>query len=547
MSKLSIIIQSVGAIVLVFANPGHSLIFSEPSSFDPNRFTGFPADPAPNPSFIHAGVNLTGVGFRVGGEARAVTLISPKHFLYARHYTLGSTTPLWFVAADGTVVERFVAQNHAIFNDAGEATDLMLGELDVPIPESSGVTCQPYLNNPGLLTEEQFYHSPPYNELIVIGREARGGSQLAGNRNYLTGEYYSSGINDFQSAGGFNSMRIFQFDYVVGSTSGADCRYQSGDSGGPTLVNVEGTGAIVGIHSFYQTYTMDDVPILYRNSGPFVGHPDYVRQIDAIMEDDGYHFSKAFPGQGELDLEVSAPERQVRAGQPVELVLKVLNPSAAATNNLKLQFPLSGVTGATILAAGWVETSTATLFDLRRGGLESGEITSATVSAIFQTPGEIALPVSLNFDEGPETKEILHFKVVESFTTFTAGLEDPTSGGDSDGDFIPNLLEYACKGDVREASMTLSDGVTPILPGIVKTPSDENLVCYRYLRRTDAKERALEYLPQVSPSMTQPAWTTETPVKETITDLGIGLEEVCVFYPEPEAEMFFRLKVNLNE
>jgi len=523
------------------------VLLRDASTFDENRFTGFPSAPVPNPNFLHANVRLTGVGYRVGGEARAITLVSPKHFVYARHFSLGTTTPLRFIAPDGTIIERFIAQNHNILNNAGQATDLRLGELAIPIPEDSGVIRQPYLNNPGPFNEGTFYNIPPNNQLIIIGRDAQGGSEITGKEVLLGSDTSLNGIDNWPGGSGFNAMRVFIYDYLVSTGANTDARFEVGDSGGPTLVNVGGEGAVVGIHSFFQTASAGGSPALFRGNDTFVAHPPYVTQMNTIMEADGYHMSEAHPDSTTLTLTITPPSGSIRAFHPAVFDYSIENTSSSAdANNLVVQHPIATGSIASTTGSGWIETSQSTLFDARKGGLDPSNLTTFSSEIGFSTPGTFSIPITLKYDEGVDITETITITIVDSFLSYVAPTTTQTVDADDDDDSISNLAEYAFGGDISTNELVQSGTSTPLLP-IASEPDTTGTVQYTFLRRTDAAARALTYTVQESSSLSATDWQDISLTGEVATDLGNGFESVATTFTPGSTEHFYRLKIDLDE
>jgi len=62
---------------------------------------------------------------------RAGTLISPRHLIYAHHYTIPNGTQLRFISRSNTIVTRTLTDSMQISN-----TDLQVGVLDANVPRS---------------------------------------------------------------------------------------------------------------------------------------------------------------------------------------------------------------------------------------------------------------------------------------------------------------------------------------------------------------------------------------------------------------------------
>ena len=84
------------------------------------RFTGFPAAPVRNPVFIHAALDLSGVGWSAEDPQKQFTLISPLHFAGANHFRPSLHSMLNFLSQDGTMMSRQVTALTAMLNDQGQ-------------------------------------------------------------------------------------------------------------------------------------------------------------------------------------------------------------------------------------------------------------------------------------------------------------------------------------------------------------------------------------------------------------------------------------------
>lgn len=499
-----------------------------------DRFIGFPAAPVTSTTFIHKNVDLTGVGWRVGGsEPRSLTLVSPKFFVGARHFRPSVGDMLRFVAADGTVRSYTVKKNHNILNDNSEATDLSLGELVEIVATTDRVSFQPYLNLPN----EAAYLAAPYNQLIVLGKRIRGGNGI------------SNAINDFfgtpvTSGGGINNTRTLQFVYQNVAGLVDDAYAEAGDSGGPSLVNVDNIGAIVGIHTAIlsavgTTTTIDS----------FVAHPPYISQINKIMAAEGYHMTEANLESIALTFTPTVP-LIIRAGYPANLSFEVSNPSLINdVNNLKLSYNLPiGSTPVSASGSLWLADIAGGLVSARKGGLTAAQNTSLATTLIFPSPDSFDLAVQYSADESSATVQQIPIEVIESYLSWSSELSDPAESADIDLDGFSNLLEYALGGDPEMASVTQADGVTQLAPNSVPSVNEAEYKI-QYLRRTDAAQRALTYVLERSPSLESTSWVDASSevLNTTTASVNDSFERLTVTLNAADEKMFYRVSISLSE
>ncbi|MGK0186228.1 MAG: hypothetical protein ACI9R3_002011 [Verrucomicrobiales bacterium] len=204
----------------------------EPSRHD--YVENYPESPRTNAAFFLQGVDLSGIGWSASDPQKHFGLVSPKHIVGANHFKPGVGTTVRFLNRSGTVKSYGLLKQHPIVNAQGEPTDLFLGELENPIPDSDAITCYPYLN----LLNEAAYNG---KELVVVGKQSRiGNGTIAG--------FLDFGGDPLTGATGVNPTRAYQFAYALAGGSD-DCHAEPGDSGSPSFAVTERGLAIVGIHT----------------------------------------------------------------------------------------------------------------------------------------------------------------------------------------------------------------------------------------------------------------------------------------------------------
>ncbi len=492
------------------------------------RFTGFPSAPVRNPGFIHAALNLSGVGWSAEDPQKQFTLISPLHFAGANHFRPSLNSMVNFLAQDGTVVSRQVTALTAMLNDQGQATDVLIGTLGAPVHPSSGVAFLPYLNQ----DSESAYVGQP---LIVLGRHARGGrGTIAAVADF--------GGDPVTSASGINKTRTYSFNYRT-AFGGADDSYgEVGDSGSPGLVPIEGRAAVVGTHTAVLTVlgTITTIDSLL---------PAYAAGINNHLSADGYHLTQVTPKAVAVVISQRAPSL-VRAGYPFSLELQATNSSLIhEAHNLKLQQEWSGASSAGIgSGAGWIqETFSGSRVQARRGGQPAGTMSGFAISTTMENPGIYRSTAQLTADGALPVNNELELRVVESYRSWSRALVLPGAADDSDGDGVDNLTEYAFGGDPAVPSQFRSGTTVSLFPRF-QPRSGSGSAVVSWLQRRDALDRALGYVLESSPSLTMGSWERVAPVSVNTSVLDSAFEIVTAVLPEDERSRgFFRVKVILTE
>ena len=284
------------------------------NGFDPNasasyatyaRFqSGWPAAPMANgsQSFVGAGLDLSGIGWRVEGGAptsASVTLISPQYIIGANHFGLSSTVA--FTDGAGGVVTRNVlstARLNTTYTDSqGTHTapsDILVGRLDSPISAGTGV--RPVaIAAPGTA-----YTGLP---LLVYGQNSTyGANNFYLGRNTLANVQ----VNTFGPPYPDPSPTATA-EFAAGTTQG-NGYLTDGDSGGPLLARGGPDGNTLALIGAHFGVSNRDIPLNgYPGTIPpggmtVTGSPDdisassflpdkdsqYIQQLNDLMRLDGY-------------------------------------------------------------------------------------------------------------------------------------------------------------------------------------------------------------------------------------------------------------------
>lgn len=546
------LIRTMKTIALFFllCHLASGLVIRDFSTTRHNRFLNFPAAPTPNPAFLHAATDLTGVGWYISPSNTAVelrrqfTMVSPKHFVGAYHFRPSVLGSIRFVAPNGMVRTYEVESLQTILNDEGKPTDLFIGTLENEIAPTDGISFHPYLSLAGGNYVGQ--------ELIFMGHRNDSGSVThRGGRGVLQARVQFGAGTEIGDETGFNKTEGFFWVYReneffdLGDPD--DAHVQSGDSGSPSLVPVDGRGAIVGIHSLLGTVEIG-FSTEYTNYDTFV--PFYIDELNSRMEAEGYHMTRAVPGAIKPTTTLTVNETLpaiMRAGYPVSIPIDLSNTGVVEdANNIRFSQTLPNSSGVSLDGALWVASTSENLAGARKGGIPKRGSSSLNLTFTPETPGSFTSVVKYSADEFSEAMEEIEFQIVESYLSWSADLGDPAQISDLDGDGLPNLHEYAFGGDPEVASVVHPVSGVRLIPTVSAGPSG---VVVSYVQRIDAAERALTYEVEGSSTLAPGSWT---PVPGTAqagspSPVHDGFEQVSIEIPDTPESRFFRLKVTLSE
>ncbi|MEO5715625.1 MAG: hypothetical protein ABIT37_19255 [Luteolibacter sp.] len=459
---------------------------------------------------------------------RQIALVSPRHAVYATHYTLGAGWQINFLGSDGLQHLVGIESQVPVINNEGQATDLMIVTLSAPVT-AAGITPFKVLN---LADENAYIHKP----LLVCGSFV------------LASTTEIQGFTTLSNDPGFDTTRFLYFDYNRNANSDTlhRCNVRPGDSGGPVFVMENGEPAIVGTISGYDDLTPAD-----NVDGPtfrsyMASLPSYLPQLDALMDGQGYHIKRFYPAATTLGTNVTAgaPLRQMKPGS---ISITTANTGAAAAHNVSLSLTFQtapvGVSG-----AGWIcEAATPLVWKCRRGGITNGASNplTATWSSLPATDN-LQLTAVQSYDGGSAVTTNPSLAIVPSYASWINGASETAYDADPDHDGIGNLIEYAFGGSPLQSSQ-----ISPV--GHRLTPMEEtsgNNLLIHYPLRTDAAARGLNETLEFSSDMQ--TWNNELPGGAVFSNASYlpstnGFEEVTVSLPLNGPAYFVRVRVTLAE
>ncbi|MGJ8697946.1 MAG: hypothetical protein ACSHYF_16630 [Verrucomicrobiaceae bacterium] len=545
--------KSITLLLLLAASPSvFALQVRSYTSARHDRFLNFPSAPTANPTFLYSGTELRGVGWYIAPSnttverRRQLTLVSPKHFVGANHFKPSTAGSVSFLASDGVVRTYAIGTVQSIPNDDGVASDLFIGTLEGEVAAEDGIGFQPYLS----VSESQYVGQ----SLIFTGHRTGGNPTLRAGFGILQARtQFGSGSSTGALTGGagINDTEaftwVFQENTLISGTGPDDVYVEGGDSGSPSLVDVDGVGALVGTHMAVATVGLTGARQI-TNFDAFVPH--YVDRFNAVMAAEGYHMKRAVPGaiQPSTTLTVSSTVPSlIRAGYPVTIPFTVTNTgNLEDANNVKFSQTLPVSEAVSASGTSWVGVGANEGVTARKGGLDTQEQSVVSVTFTPTNAGVFNSVVSYSADEFSEVSQNLNLEVIESYRSWSAGLGDDQPEEDDDGDGVLNLHEYAFGGDPEEGSRFLPGTNQVLLPQVA---GDDGAIVFSYLRRKDRVDRALSYEIQVSESLVGESWGDagvglEAPV---VSSINGEIEKVSHRYALTPSFRFFRVAVELGE
>lgn len=491
-----------------------------------DRFTGFPGTPVVNGAAWFDGSQYSGVGWWVNDPQRQFVLISPKHVLMANHFTIPVGAQVRFLDQSGTLYTATVASLTNVVKDA-QVTDITVARLNAPVPNVAVIK---YLNLP----ENHHYFT---SNLQVFGWNGSGGNHPVVGKGILRYVY-----NEDDTP---LNIQLSEFGYVVSSGDQDDCFFIGGDSGSPTFAETKNEPALIGIH-----YGVDALPgnVVNYSYDSFV--PRYVAEINTILTAAGDSpMTPVFTDPTPLVLTGATtpdPFRHAAAGAAT-FTFENQGATAALNPSVTLTFP-SGAAPSTVTASGWVNDVAGPLVWTYHRASLAAAATTDFVASWSSVPTISTLPVSIRHisDGSPQQTSEYDLEPTVSYAAWSAGLAQPGTGDDPDGDGKTNLVEYAFGSSPTSGSTALSPTV---VAGSVITTSG-GIATLKFPVRSDSQVRGLSYVLEFSNNLT--SWTEPQPIGTTSSFASYspaisGFKNRIVTFPANEARKFVRVRVTLDE
>ena len=490
-------------------------------SFDADRhdrFLGFPSDLTENSGFFLGGEDWSSVGWSLSDTRRHFTLVSPKHFLCARHFAPSVGQMVRFVSTTGVSRDYQIEARFNVFNDQtpATATDLMLCELTERVADD--ISYAPVYN---LASIPSSYQNQEY---VLSGRFSRAGVATVGGAS----GFLPSGFGNF-TGGGINQTFGMVTRFEVSGTVD-DVRLQVGDSGGPTFSNTATGLALVGIHTAIASVTEPEGTV-HLAIDTFV--PFYIDDLDTLMESEGYHITRWDGDEPTLELSLTESDDPVLSDAGVTYTVTIDNvTNREDARNLRVDLSLDA--GATFVSAsgtGLVVENNGNTMQVRQAMLTGND--SITFSVVVDLPAEPAQAINFSVSAEADGSNVVAASettdVIGSYADWASELVDSSSLGDEDGDGVANRIEYMLG---RDGGIAEED--PPLLVGPAITGPE--LV---FVRRTllDSNSALLE----VEESTDLINWTIVPESSLTTAAAGFGFEEVSLGLDFSEEKTFYRL------
>ena len=241
-----------------------------------------------------------------------------------------------------------------------------------------------------------------------------------------------------------------------------------------------------------------------------------------------------------------APFRQAAAGTAT-FTFENQGATAALNSSVTLTFP-SGAAPTTVSASGWVNDVAGPLvWTFHRASLTAAATTDF-VASWSSVPVINSLPVTIRHisDASPQQTAEYDLEPAVSYAAWSAGLAQPGTGDDPDGDGAINLVEYGFGSSATSGSTALSPNV---IAGTVLSTSG-GTATLTFPVRSDSQVRGLSYVLEFSNNLTnwsepQPSGTIAT--FSSYSPAVSGFKKRTVTFPANEARKFVRVRVTLDE
>lgn len=218
---------------------------------------GLPSKPEPNSNFLAAQYDLSGIGWDSADGGKTVALISPQHFVGAKHWQLKGSVS--FLGRDGKVRSYEVERHETIAAN----NDISIGVLKKRISASEPIS---FYRLAGIPAQDWYLGRTVFS----FGQKGAAGRAL---------------IKKFFNHEDGAMTQVFLYDGLQDEPKGDGVKGASGDSGAPSFLEEKGQLVLFGHH---HKNVLDS----------FL--PGYLLQIAAILSRDGYELkpAAAAPGPG---------------------------------------------------------------------------------------------------------------------------------------------------------------------------------------------------------------------------------------------------------
>lgn len=463
---------SILLILTALLSSANALQFRDNQNTSDNaRFIGplsSPSTLSTNPSFLLNGFETTGIAWFVQDNRRQFAMVSPQHFVCATHFRPSANGQVRFLGSDGQIYTHEI-RSVEIISDANGNTDLTLGTLEEAV-DTSVITPFRYAN----FNQQSSYFGAGH----VFGITATAGFTSFTSISRL------SDLNLSVSAS-FDNTQFLLLQYNIPAGNPNDSFLESGDSGSPSFLSVNGELALVGTNSL-----VADTENSQFAFAAFI--PFYANELNALMANEGFQLSPLNPSVTTLDLEENVT-LTLRKAYPGSIALDVTNTGSTRANNIEIRLEQFSTLPDSITGADFFERSEGTnTIILNRAFLDPGE--SGQISLLWN-----ALPATANLsfnatvkaNETNETSLQISESLLPSFRQFVSGFASQGEEGDDDGDTLGNLLEYALGGDLNTSSPTTPTGLQIGITVTGNASGDGAEVTF--LQRNDAAQRGLTY------------------------------------------------------
>lgn len=338
------------AILGLLCGQAFGLVHREYKQSDHELFAIGAPKPTANHSCPYQVSRFTGIGWIENDKRKMLSLISPEHVLFSKHFAPLVGQKVQFLNREGEVKTYTLSAIETVQAEAPNSSDLIVGQLDRSVQSEDGIEILSYYNPKSSLSLNG-------KNLIVVAQGGRIGSSAISNICPL----------NIQQIGTIQAL-MFNF---YGSGRPSDCYLDFGDSGGPSFIEEQGKIALIGIHC---AVVQDAERTFVQSIDSYV--PAYESGINSILARSAYRLRPHSAVGTQLTASIT-PLKNALESRSTIAELQISNSGTIEAGNLEIKLVFeSGKTPAQINGDAWqIRQISENVFCVRRNALAGSSST----------------------------------------------------------------------------------------------------------------------------------------------------------------------------
>lgn len=347
----------------VLSGSASGLVHREYIARDHELFVVGAPKPTANSSCRYNASRFTGVGWIETDTRKMVSLISPEHVLFSKHFAPAIGQKVQFLNQRGEVKSFAITAIEDVPAAATLSSDLIIATLDSAVQPADGIDILTYFSPADSVSLNG-------KNLTIVAQHGRIGSSKISNVSPI-------------SIAQIGSIQALTFNFYK-SGEPNDCRLDFGDSGGPSFIDEQDRLALVGIHC---AVVQDVERSFYQSIDSFV--PAYVPGINSILSRSAYRMRPYTATSTQLTASMTPLKVRNDSSKAILAELQIQNNGVMDAGNIELRLVFeSGKTPTQIMGNGWLVVQLSeNIFSLRREAL--AKTTSETLQLLWDASSHI--------------------------------------------------------------------------------------------------------------------------------------------------------------